>query len=329
MSKTFQVFGVGNALVDIEFRATELELQKLGFEKGGMTLASPEAQHSLLEQFQHHESHNSSGGSAANTIIAFAQFGGKGAYSSVLGNDAMGNFYAEEFLSMGIHLDAPQTSVLPTGSCVVLITPDSERTLVTTLGANTLYGPNNVNKDCIASSEWVYVEGYKLTDEQGFAAIEETVFWAKKHDTHVAVSCSDGFVVEHFSDQLRAILPSASLVFANQHEATLLTEESTAHEAFLSLCHKHPAVVVTDGTRGSYAQFFGSSAQIPAFPVDALDTTGAGDMYAGGFLYGVLNRMSVDQAGRLASYAAAQVVAQYGARLRTSHIEIRESALQG
>lgn len=325
--KNIQLLGVGNALVDIEYRVVDAELEQFGLTKGSMTLTDPQRQTELLEAMAQRTTHRSSGGSAANSIIAFAQFGGVGGYSSVLGADALGEFYASEFKELGIVLEAPFTQEQPTGTCVVLITPDSERTLNTTLAANTLYTRKNVNPELIARSEWVYIEGYKLTDNDGYEAVMETLFHAKKAGTHVAISCSDGFIVDVFGGQLREVLRSADLVFSNEREATGLSGEETAEEAFKSMCSTYKHVIVTDGLNGSHVMFNGNSAKIPAYRVEAVDATGAGDMYAGAFLYAVLHKHSVEHAGRLASYAAGQVVAQYGARLKTNHLEIRDAVL--
>lgn len=325
--KTLQLTGIGNALVDIEYRVTDDELRSFGVDKGAMTLTEPERRAEILAQLSDREAHKSSGGSAANSIIAFSQFGGSAAYCSILGHDSDGEHYASEFRDLGIHLEAPLVSGLETGTCVVFVSPDAERTLNTTLAANLAFSRRHINEELIKRSEWVYIEGYKLTDDNGAEAADMVAFYAKKHDTRLAVSCSDGFIVDVFGDRLRDILRHADLVFGNEREAASLAGEATPHEAFRALASRYPNVVVTMGDKGSLVRWCGIEAEIPAYQADLVDTIGAGDMYAGAFLYGVLHRHHPEYAGRLASYASAQVVAQYGPRLKASHIEVRDSIL--
>jgi len=325
--KKILLTGIGNALVDIEYRVTEEELIAFGVEKGSMTLTDALRQREMIQQLNTREAHKSSGGSAANTIIAFAQFGGQGAYCSLLGDDALGEFYASEFKDLGIVLEADLVKGEDTGTCLVLITPDGERTLNTTLAINTEFNKKNINEQLIKDSEWLYIEGYKLTDENGAESAEVAAFYAKKHGTNIAVTCSDGFIVDVFGDRLRSILKSADLVFCNEREGCALAEEEKAVAAYQRLRKQYKNVVFTKGEHGSLVSWSGYDVEIPAYAVKPVDTTGAGDMYAGAFLYAALHKHRPEHAGRLASYASAQVVAQFGARLKTSHIEVRDSVL--
>ena len=325
--KNILLTGIGNALVDLEYRVTDAELASFGVNKGAMTLTEPSRQHDMIQALGERDVHRCSGGSAANTIIAFAQFGGSAAYASLVGADHFGNFYASEFKDLGIVLNAEQVSGATTGSCLVLITPDSERTLNTTLAINTDFSPRHVDENLIKASEWVYIEGYKLTDDNGAEAVDHALFYAKKHDTCVAISCSDGFIIDVFGDRLRSVLQRADLVFCNEREGTGLAQTDSVHDAYNYLVATYPNAVLTAGAEGSRVRWNGLDAEIPAYKVQPVDTTGAGDMYAGAFLYGVLHRHHPEHAGRLASYASAQVVAQYGARLRASHIDVRDTVL--
>ncbi len=325
--KNILLTGIGNALVDLEYRVTDAELAAFGVSKGAMTLTEPARQHEMIHALSDRDVHRCSGGSAANTVIAFAQFGGSAAYASLLGADQFGHFYASEFKDLGIVLNADQVQGATTGSCLVLITPDSERTLNTTLAVNTEFSPRHVSEDLIKSSEWVYIEGYKLTDDNGAEAVEHALFYAKKHDTRVAISCSDGFIIDVFGDRLRSVLQHADLVFCNEREGTGLAQTESVQDAYAYLAATFPNAVLTAGAHGSRVRWNGHDVEIPAYKVEPVDTTGAGDMYAGAFLYGVLHRHHPEHAGRLASYASAQVVAQYGARLRASHIDVRDTVL--
>lgn len=325
--KNILLSGIGNALVDLEYRITEEELTAFGVSKGAMMLTDAARQREIIALMGDREVHRCSGGSAANTIIAFAQFGGKGAYCSVLGGDHYGSFYASEFRDLGIELSAEQIAGETTGTCLVMITPDSERTLNTTLAVNQTFDRGHIREDVIKASEWIYIEGYKLTDDNGAEAVDVALFHARKHGTSVAVSCSDGFIVDVFGDRLRNVLNSCDLVFCNEREATALAGTETADDAYAALASRYRNVVVTKGAHGSRVRWNGVDADIPAYTVTPVDATGAGDMYAGAFLYAALHRYHPEHAGRLASYASAQVVAQFGARLKTSHIEVRDTIL--
>lgn len=326
--RNIQLTGFGNALVDVEFNVSEHELEAFGVTKGAMTLTDASRQREMISSLGEREAHHSSGGSVANSAIAYAQFGGASAFCSLLGEDDFGTFYANEFRDLGIELQAKSIGGAHTGSCLVLITPDSERTMNTTLGVNEAYSRNNVDEQLIARSEWIYLEGYKLTEESGFEAVDVAAFYAKKHGTNVAVSCSDSFIIDVFGDRLRSLLKQTDLIFCNEREGCALAGEEDSELAFRALTSRHNNVVFTKAERGSRIQWNGTECEIPAYAVKVIDTTGAGDMYAGAFLYGVLNRHHPEHAGRLAAYASAQVVAQYGARLKSDHIEVRDSILQ-
>jgi len=325
--KTIQLTGIGNALVDLEVQVDEQEFVGFDLAKGTMALTSPSRQREMLDILGDRPIHRSSGGSAANSVIAFAQFGGTGGYNSLLGADEFGSFYAKEFADIGINLNARLVPNEVTGTCLVLITPDTERTLNTTLAVNTAFSRHDVDEQQISKSDWIYIEGYKLTEEGGADAVENAAFLAKKHGTHVAVSCSDQFIIDVFGDRLKALLKHADLIFCNEGEAMALTGEHSGDTAFDSLASKYKNVAVTLGTQGSRIQWNGERADIPAYVVKPVDATGAGDMYAGAFFYGVLNRYRAEHAGRLASYAASLVVAQMGARLKENHLEVRDSVL--
>lgn len=326
--KDLLLTGIGNALVDIEFNVSDVELNAFDVKKGTMTLTTASRQLEMISSLNHREQHRSSGGSVANSIIAFAQFGGSGAFCSLLGDDEFGRFYADEFQHLGIDLNANLVKGAQTGSCLVLITPDSERTLNTTLGINTEFSRSNINEQVIARSEWLYIEGYKLTEEGGADAIEVAAFYARRNGTNIAVSCSDTFIIDVFGDRLKSLLNSTDLLFCNDKEGRTLAGEEHVNDAYRSLVSRYKNVVFTQGEVGSRIKWDGRECDIPAYLIDVVDTTGAGDMYAGAFLYGVLHGHHPEQAGRLASYAASQVVGQYGARLKASHIEIRDSVLK-
>ncbi len=325
MTKNLHLVALGNALVDIEFSVSEEQLQNIGLAKGGMTLASAGDQEQLLAQLKDLSGRKSSGGSAANTVIAFGQFGGRAAYKSLLGNDANGEFYASEFHDLGLELFADRSSNHPTGTCVVLISPDAERTMQTSLGVNTGYSADHVQEEVIARAEWLYIEGYKFTEESGAAAIDEAIFYAKKHRTKIAVTFSDTFIVHAFRDVLNKAAAEADLIFCNEFEAKAYAQTDDIQEAFRALSSNMPNVALTLGGSGSRVKVGDVELFIPAVETTVLNTNGAGDMYAGAFLYGLTHGMGAQKAGELASLASAKVVAQHGARLNSSHTDLRDS----
>ena len=325
--KDIHVCGIGHALVDIEFAIDEDTFESLGLTKGSMSLVSEEEQTAVIATLSQRTHHRSSGGSAANTIIAIGQFGGKAAYKTILGDDSFGAFYAKEFRDLGIVLDAEIKEHSKTGTCLVLITPDAERTMMTSLGVNSTYNRDHLVEETISRSEWLYVEGYRLTEPGGADAIREAVILAKKHDTKIAFTYSDSFVVNVFRDIVEEIASFTDLVFCNESEAMAYTKTDDHEEAFKKLTASFPHTVMTRGKHGSELLVFGQRHSIPAYEVTAIDTTGAGDMYAGGLLYGLTQGYSVLRSGHLASYASSRVVAQFGARLKESPEHIHSSVL--
>lgn len=323
MSGRLQLLGFGNALVDIEFTVSEEELKRTNLRKSGMTLASTVEQLRLLNTLlTSHTGRLSSGGSAANTIAAFAQFGGTAGYMSAVGVDEHGNFFAAEFERLGIRLFAERIPGEPTGTCIVLITPDGERTMQTCLGASDCYDRSMMDVRWFSYTEWLYIEGYKLTSPHGAEAVAEAAYAARKRGVVVALSFSDGFVVTAYRDILSQLLPSVDLVFCNDREARAFVGTDNEEEAFAMLSARVSNLVFTLGPNGSIVHVGGRTVLIPAYPTTVVDTNGAGDMYAGAFLYGLLHGWGIERAGDAASRAASRIVAQYGARYHGDHKEL-------
>ena len=327
-TKSLHLFGLGNALVDVQLQVDDDAFSGLNLRKGGMALVSPREQQALLDRFLHKDPFLCSGGSAANTVIAFAQFGGRAAYGTRLGRDRHGMFYASEFEQLGIELHAELIDNEATGTCIVLITPDAERTLNTSLAVNTTFSKEHVAEEAVSRSEWLYVEGYKFSEQSGAEAIEHAIHYAKKHGTKIAVTFSDAFIVQYFGEGLRSAVAKADLIFCNEAEALAFTGADTTQEAFRALKEVAPNVAMTVGEKGSKVHFGNGSWDIPAVPVVPVDTTGAGDIYAAGFLYGITHGHTPEQAGRLGSAAAAKVISQLGARLHDREFSaLRHQAL--
>lgn len=314
--REFQICGLGNAIVDIFLEVSETEFAQLGFERGGMRLVDLAEQKTLLERYQRHEPKLVSGGSVANSIIAFSQLGGQAAFIGCVGDDRYGLFYSNEFEELGIDIGNPIIVNEATGTCVCIITPDAERTMRTCLGVSSHLAARHVDEDRIRKSDWLFIEGYVFANpETGQTAIREAIQLAKKHGTKVAITCSDAFVVSVFGDALREALKNTDLFFCNESEACAVTGASTAEEAFHKLNGNIPSVVVTNGPNGAFVRHGNVNTHVPAFPSEPKDLTGAGDMFAGTFLYGITHGVSADKAARAAAYLSHKVIIQVGARL--------------
>jgi sugar/nucleoside kinase (ribokinase family) len=314
--KEFQICGLGNAIVDIFLEISEAEFSQLGFERGGMRLVDHAEQKALLDSYQKHEPKLVSGGSVANSIIAFSQLGGQAAFIGCVGDDRYGLFYANEFEELGIEIGNPIIVNEGTGTCVCIITPDAERTMRTCLAVSSKLAARHVDADRIRKSDWLFIEGYVFANpDTGQTAIREAIEIAKKNGTKVAITCSDAFVVNVFGDALREALKKTDLFFCNESEACAVTGAPTAEEAFNKLTGMVPSVVVTNGPHGAYIRHDGAKAHVPAFPSQPKDLTGAGDMFAGSFLYGITHGVAPEKAARGAAYLCHKVITQVGARL--------------
>jgi len=327
IQKDIDLCGLGNALVDIQFETSFEELEELKLIKGGMCLIEAKELEDLIRKMGARNNFKSSGGSAANTVIAFTKFGGKAAYMTALGKDDFGRFYSDEFHNIGIELKAAEIDTMPTGICMVMITPDGERTMQTHLGATSQYRKEHIGKELIKRSKWIYTEGYKFTAINGAEAMDEAVKIAKEYDTKVAVTFSDAFIVDSFRKQLNNVIKESELLFCNELEALTYAETASIEDAFNKLCNVCPNVVMTRGTNGSLIKWEGKRYEVGAYDAKAVDTTGAGDMYAAGFFYGIIHHNDPLIAGELGSYAASRVVSQMGARLLEDHIELKNKII--
>jgi hypothetical protein len=315
--KKYNVYGVGNALVDIQARVSDRVLLELDFPKGIMTLVDDDTQKRVLQRLEGTPLNRCAGGSAANTVIGIAQFGGRAAYAGKVANDPIGNFFLQDLRDLGVAIEVPSSAGL-SGTCVVLITEDAQRTMLTSLAASATLSPDDISEDEICQSEWIYVEGYLFAGDSTRAAARRAIELAVRHGVKVALTVSDPFLIQLFRDEfLELIHGPVDLLFCNLEEARSLTKQhdpaDCAHEI-----HRHAAIVaLTLGADGSLIMEGNRLIPVEGVPVAAIDTTGAGDMYAAGILYGVTNGLTWKQAGHLASHAAARVVAQMGARLHS------------
>jgi sugar/nucleoside kinase (ribokinase family) len=311
----YDVFGMCNPLYDIQAEITDTLLQEIGLEKGGMFLIDEEQQRALVARTYEHIVHSESGGSGANTMIGLALLGGRACYAGKIGNDEHGVLYAAKLREKQVTVSV-KAGEGTTGICVVLITPDAERTLCTFLGICRELGPDDVDVEAIRASKYLYVTGYLWDTETQKAAVLRAMQTAHEAGVKVALSLSDPFCVNRHRDAFLQITRDyVDLLIGNDDEALHLTGTETPQEAILATASLCEMAVVTLGSRGSLLRHGDTLVEVPSYKVQAVDTTGAGDMYAAGILYGLTHGLSLEQTGSLAAYAAAQVVAKLGPRL--------------
>ena len=314
--KDFHVCGLGNAIVDIFLELDDAEFAGLGFERGTMRLVEAVEQQGLIDQFRGRDPRLVSGGSVANSMIAFSQLGGNSAFIGCVGDDRYGLFYQTEFEKLGIDFGNPAVVGATTGTCVCIITPDAERTMRTSLAVSSHLAERHVEEERIRDSEWLFVEGYVLANPHtGQGAVRRAVQLAKKHGVKIALTCSEAFIVDVFGDAFHETLAQADLLFCNASEAAAVTKAPTAAEAFAKLQQLVPECVVTDGPHGAFIRQGGRSLHVPAFACEPKDLTGAGDMFAGAFLYGITQGIPAEKAAKAACYLSMKVITQLGARL--------------
>lgn len=330
MSKQYHIYGIGNALVDTEITLNDTDLAAMKVAKGVMTLVDEARQRELIEHLSEHliASHKASGGSAANTIIAASYFGCNNVYSCKVANDDNGKFYINDIKAAGVHYPnhiTPPEGI--TGKCLVMITPDAERTMNTFLGISETISVDELNTDDIAQSEYVYIEGYLVTSPTGRAAAVELRKRAEANNTRTALSLSDPAMVQFFRDGLIEMIgDGVDLLFCNKDEAISFTQTTNLNEATEALKKLAKEFAITCGSEGALIFDGAKIIQIAANKVTAVDTNGAGDMFAGAFLYALSQGNDHKKAGEFASLAASKVVSQFGPRLKAEqHAELKKA----
>ena len=324
MARTYDVYGVGHALVDIQYQVPPEFLAEHQIEKGVMTLVDEARQRHLTAAVNGEPVASTSGGSAANTLIGVARYGGRTYYACLTGRDAWGDFYQRDLEAAGVATHPANRGTGKTGQCLVFVTPDADRTLNTFLGISSAIGPVQLHEEIIADSQYVYLEGYLLGSDDGFAAARRAQQMAQRHGTAVALTLSDPFAVRAFRARFDALLQDGvDLLFCNEEEALASTGIDDREAAGAALASQVGTAYVTCGADGALVYADGTH-QVPGVPVQAIDTNGAGDLFAGGVLYGLSYGYSPLDAARLGCYAAAQVVTRFGPRLEqslTDHID--------
>lgn len=312
---SYDVVGIGNAIVDIIARCDEAFLSNHGMEKGFMQLIDASQANELYADMA--TAREQSGGSVANTCAGIASFGGKCGFIGRVAGDQFGKVFAHDIRAIGVAFDTPASDAgLPTARCLVLVTEDGERTMNTFLGASTELGAEEIDADLIASAKITYLEGYLFDKPEAKAAFYEAARLARAAGRKVALSLSDAFCVDrHREDFLELVRGGVDILFANETEITSLYQMNNFDDAAGAVRAEAEIVVLTRSADGAVIISGNETVLVPADPVDkVVDATGAGDLYAAGFLHGLTSGQSLETCGKLGALAASEIISHIGAR---------------
>lgn len=319
----FDVAGIGNALVDVIANADDAFLAAEGIQKGGMTLIDAARADTLYGRMG--EAIESSGGSCANTIAGLASLGGKGAFFGKVKKDQLGEVFIHDIKTLGAAFPASvATDGAPTGRCLVLVTPDAQRSMSTFLGAAQLLTPEDIDGDVIRASAVTYMEGYLWDQPSAKEAFLKAAKIAHEAGRIVSLTLSDSFCVDRFRPEFQKLVKEeVDLLFANEDEILSLYEVATFEEALARVKADCKYAALTRSEKGAVIVWNGEVTEVPAAPVSkVVDTTGAGDLFAAGFLYGFARGLTPEHCGKLGAMAAAEVISHYGPRPMVSLKEL-------
>jgi sugar/nucleoside kinase (ribokinase family) len=326
----YDIYAVGNALVDLEFQVTDAELQQLGIDKARMTLIDAERRLDLLHRMNDHQPRRTGGGSAGNTVVALQQLGGQAFFSCRVADDAFGRFYADDLHAHGVHSNVHTVRHEGhSGTCLVMITPDAERTMSTHLGVSAELGTTELNEMAIDACRTYYMEGYLAASPTGLEAALQGRAAAQRCGAQLALTLSDVSMIQFCRAGLEAMLgDGVDVLFANEDEIKAWFNTDDLGVALTAAPTLAPTVCVTVGPKGAVILDNGLRIDVAAPAVRAVDTNGAGDMFAGAFLYARSRDADAKRAAELATRAASAVVAQPGNRLPTATLTALRDAWQ-
>ena len=310
---TYDIIGIGNAIVDVVAPADHAFLSRHDMHPGSMALIDAERASALYSAMP--PGRESSGGSAANTCAVAAALGARVAYLGKVADDPLGEAFRRDITAAGVHFpSAPLTEGAPTARCLILVTPDGQRTMNTFLGASIAFASHDVDADLISQSAVLYLEGYLFDPPAAQTAFRTAARAARHARRQVALSLSDAFCVDRHRDAFRTLLSDTDILFANEAELCSLYEANRLEDALDAVAGDVTLAVITRGEEGSVILRGAERISVAAEPATVVDTTGAGDAYAAGFLAAHTAGQSLAECGRLGSLAAAEVISHYGAR---------------
>lgn len=318
MNINYDVYGIGNALVDIVTEVDDDFFTMHQVEKGMMTLVDEKRQHFLTGIIDMEKSKMACGGSAGNTVIAVNQFGGRSFYSCLVAKDSLGRFFLEDLSRNGVQTNLKYENCPEgiTGKCLVMTTRDADRTMNTFLGVSSFLSPQQLDEEAIKRSSYVYLEGYLVASPRGLEALKEAKRIAERNNVKTSLTLSDPNMVKYFSKEFEDVIgASVDLLFCNEEEALMITSTEDIVSARNKLRQLARRFAITQGANGALIYDGDTFIEIEPYSVRAMDTNGAGDMFAGAYLYGITHRHSHAEAGKLASLASSRIVAQFGPRL--------------
>jgi sugar/nucleoside kinase (ribokinase family) len=318
MTSAFDVLGIGNAIVDVITRADDAFLAKHTLTKGSMMLIDEARAEALYGAMG--PGIEVSGGSCGNTMAGVASFGGKGAYIGKVRNDQLGGVFGHDLRSIGVSFDtAAATSGPSTARCLILVTPDAQRTMNTYLGACTGLGPNDIDTKVVAAAQVTYVEGYLWDEPEAKKAVLKAFDTAHAAGKLVSITLSDSFCVDRYREEFRSLVrDKIDILFGNEAEIKSLYQVDSFDKALEAARKEAKIAALTRSEKGSVVIKDGETYEVPAAPVaKVVDTTGAGDLYASGFLYGFTRGKPLAECARLGGIAAAEIISHVGARPET------------
>lgn len=314
--KKFQVVGIGNAMVDVLSHAEEAFLETNGIGKGIMQLIDMERAVTLYDRIG--PAKEISGGSAANTIAGIAALGGRTAYVGKVKDDQLGRIFAHDLRAQGAVYEtalAPADSEQETGRCIVLVTPDGERSMNTYLGWSEFLTPADIDEAQMAEADWIYLEGYRFDGPESHAAFAKAIRACKGAGGRVSVTLSDPFCVERHRDAFRKMIhDDVDLLFANRAEIMSMYQTDDFETALQAAAADVAIVACTESEKGAHILAEGQRWHAPAYPTRIVDATGAGDLFAGAFLWGLTHGHDLQTCGRMGNVAASEIISHIGAR---------------
>jgi sugar/nucleoside kinase (ribokinase family) len=322
----YDVLGIGNAIVDVIARAEDDFLVKQGMHKGGMALIDEPRAQAIYQAMG--KAVEKSGGSAANTIVGVANLGARAAYVGKVRDDQIGRLYTHDIRAAGVTFETPAAADGPaTGCSYILVTPDGERTMNTYLGAAQDLTPADIDEAQVAAAAIIYLEGYLWDPKSAKEAFVKAATIAHQSGRQVALTLSDSFCVDRYRDEFLDLMREGTvdLIFANEAELRSLYQTSDFDTALTQLRKDTKLGIVTRSEKGCVVASKEGVIAVPAFPIDRMvDTTGAGDLFAAGFLFGLVRNAGFENAGRLGALAAAEVIQHIGARPQASLKELAQ-----